>query len=154
MRSISPHRLFAALMLVAVPLALTGCSREQHASASGTVTLNGSGLKHRVVLTFVGPDHIPCSTQTDDNGEFHIANLPLGETAVIASTIPDGGPATRPLGAPSEKSGSSTRITRQPAHTQPQEVPVAYGDATHPLLHYTLQEGDNALQINLVTKTK
>jgi hypothetical protein len=154
MRYISLDRLFAALVLVAVPLTLTGCAREPHASASGTVTLNGTSLKHRVVLTFVGPDHVPCSTQTDDQGEFHIANLPLGETAVIASTIPDGGPAARPLGVPSEKAATGTRLTRQPTQTQPQEVPASYGDAVHPLLHYTLQEGENPLQINLVTKAK
>jgi hypothetical protein len=153
MRYSSLQHPFAALVLVGVSITLTGCGREPHASASGTVTLNGAGLKHRVVLTFVGPDHIPWSTQSDDQGEFHIANLPLGETVVTASSIPDGGPATRPLGAPNEKSSAGTRLTRQ-AHSLPQEVPASYGDAAHPLLRYTLQEGENALQINLVTRAK
>jgi hypothetical protein len=148
------RRLAPVLALVAVVVG-SGCERGPQASATGTVTLNGARLKHRAVLTFVGPDHAPRSTETDERGAFNISDLPPGATTVMVSSIPAGGPATRPLGAPGEPV-SGSRIARPTVPTatatQTSEVPAEYGDATHPLLSFTLQDGDNPLDIDLRTK--
>jgi hypothetical protein len=81
----------------------------------------------------------------------------VGPNAVMVSSIPDGGPATRPLGAANDKSNPSTRFARPAPRAgaqlaaQQSEVPSQYGDATHPLLSFTLLEGDNPLEINLTS---
>lgn len=152
MLTIVLKRLLSALLLIAVFCAMAGCGSESHASASGTVTLNGLGLKHRAVLTFVGADHMPRSTETDDSGSFHIADLPPGTVTVTVSSIPDGGPASRPLGGARDDSKLSNRMIRKT--TIVSEVPVEYGDATRPLLQFILQQGENPLQVDLTKRSK
>jgi hypothetical protein len=156
MRVLVLRRLLPALLLLSVLVVACGCGREFPASASGTVALNGGALKHRAVLTFMGPDHTPRSTETDEHGAFQITDLPVGATAVMVSSIPDGGPAARPLGMPNQKTKTDSRLARPATRTltQTTEIPAEYGDASHPLLTYTIQEGDNQLTINLVIRTK
>jgi hypothetical protein len=145
-------------VLLALPVLASGCGEQTRprARASGTVTLDGSNLKHRAVLTFLGPDRTPRSTETDEHGAFRIDDLPPGATTVTVSSVPEGGPATRPLGAPGQRSTAGTRLAPRTARTSgvSTEVPPEYGDATRPRLNYMILEGDNALDINLTTGPK
>jgi hypothetical protein len=143
MRSCSLGMVVAALLL----WTLAGCSGQPHARVSGTVTLQGMPLKNKVVLTFVGPDQVPRSTQTDETGAFSLTDLPIGETRVTVVSIPEGG--SRPQGQAAQENASSRgRLGAAPATLA--EVPWEYGDAANPRLTFTLVEGDNDLPINLV----
>jgi hypothetical protein len=150
--------LFPALCLGAAA-AFTGCSGEPRASVSGSVKLKGAPLKHRAVLTFVGPDHTPMSIRTDEGGAFSLAGLPVGETRVTVVTVPDEGPTSRIPEAPSPHGGRLQG--RAPAGARearpsspPSEVPQEYGDAAHPRLKFNLSEGGNELPIDLGSPTR
>jgi hypothetical protein len=144
----SSLRLVAAALLVS---ALAGCSSEPRARVFGKVTLQGVPLRNKVVLTFVGTDHVPLSTQTDETGAFSLTDLPVGETRVTIVSIPEGGPQPRRPAAPQAQSSSSARLSYSPPSLA--EVPAEYGDAANPKLKFALVEGDNDLSIDLVSST-
>ena len=68
MNTISVKQLIIALFIVGMGAVVSGCGTGPQGSASGTVTLDGAPLKHRAVLTFVGADNTPRSTETDERG--------------------------------------------------------------------------------------
>jgi len=146
------RRSFGALCLTAAALAASGCWHRPTASASGRVALNGVPLKGQVLLTFVGQDNTPRSTRTDASGAFAVSGLNVGETRVTLVSVPEGGAATRELvratqGAPGARSASTAAASKS-------EVPAEYGDATNPRVTCTLQEGDNALNVEIQTSSK
>jgi hypothetical protein len=147
MRRSSLRLLFATLFLSAAAGLLGGCSSAPRASVSGKVTLQGAPLKNKVVLTFVGADNVPHSTQTDETGTYCLTGLPIGAARVTLVSIPDGGPAPRAFKSQDQTpAGARQGYAPQP----PPEVPLEYGDAGNPKLTFNLVEGDNDLPINLV----
>jgi hypothetical protein len=153
MSSSSFRRLIPALCLGAAA-GLSGCSGEPRAAVSGTVKLKGAPLKHKVVLTFVGPDHTPMSTQTDDGGAFSLAGLPVGEARVTLVAIPDGGPTPRVPEGPAPHGGRLQGPRGARPSAPPSEVPPEYGDAAHPRLTFNLTEGKNELPIDLASPSR
>jgi hypothetical protein len=153
MSSSTFRRLILAVCLGAAA-ALSGCSGEPRAAVSGTVKLKGAPLKHKVVLTFVGPDNTPISAQTDEGGAFSLTGLPVGETRVTLVSVPDGGPTPRVPEGPALHGGrlQGARGARPPA--PPSEVPAEYGDAAHPRLKFNLAEGNNELPIDLASPSR
>jgi hypothetical protein len=141
------RRLFPAVLLAAAALAASGCGRALPASASGQVTLNGAPLKGPVLLTFIGPDSTPRSTQTDPTGVFNISGLAVGETRVTIVSIPEGGPAVRELSRGTPGAPPSRPVARPAASRS--EIPAEYGNAAEPRVTFTLQDGDNPVNIEL-----
>lgn len=149
MRSSSLRLLFPALFLCAMAGLLAGCAGEPRASVSGKVTLQGMPLKNKAVLTFIGPDHVPLNTETDESGAYSLAGLPIGETRVTIVSIPEGGPTSRSLNSVQDKSSLRGRLGYSLA--PPTEVPLEYGNAADPVLKFNLVEGNNELPIDLVS---
>ena len=140
-------RLAPTLLLIAAASGSAGCSGEPRANVSGTVTLDGAALKNRVRLTFVGADHVPRSTLSDDSGAFSLAGLPIGEVTVTLVSVPAGGPKPRPRARIKDPS-PDRHADNLPPLEEP-EVPEEYGDAANPLLTFQLKEGDNLLPIDV-----
>jgi hypothetical protein len=148
----SVRRLFPGLVLALASIGACGCGGKPTSSASGKVTLKGAALKSKVLLTFVGPDNVPRSAQTDASGEFTISGLAVGTTRVTVVPLPVEGPTPRAPGKMKDKADAGPRLSALPAAEE--EIPFAYGDAAHPQLTYTLQTGHNALDIDLGTSTE
>jgi hypothetical protein len=108
-------------------------------------------LKNKVVLTFVGADNVPLSTQTDDSGAYSVDGLPVGEVRVTVVSVPEGGPASRSFARP-EGGAPAGRLSHLPAPLT--EVPAEYGNAARPLLRFDLEEGNNELPIDLGTPAR
>jgi hypothetical protein len=135
----SPRFVFALLAVASA--AFAGCgSSDSAASVSGVVTLNGKPLPGKVLLSFVGTDNVPRSTETDDAGRFTVSGLPAGEVAVMVSEASAPAPVSRQ--AEGARPAPRTKAARG-------AVPPEYADAGRPLLRYTLAAGDNALAVEL-----
>jgi hypothetical protein len=144
------HRSFRSLRLrfalfalaAAVPV---GCdSGPPTASVGGVVTINGRPLTGKVLLSFVGADRVPRTTETDELGKFTLDGLQPGEVTVTVSGAP--APESAPEGAARHTGGTRAAPRGKAAHG---EVPPEYSDASRPLLRYTLAPGDNHLAVEL-----
>jgi hypothetical protein len=124
---------------------VSACSGPSRARVTGKVTVKGAPLKGKVVLTFLGPDHEPRSTQTDDTGSYALGDLPVGPARVTVVPIPEGGPASRGHGGRTAPGKGAPRREAAPKS----EVPAAYMDASQPRLSFDLQPGDNPIAIDL-----
>jgi hypothetical protein len=145
------RRPLLALLVAVAPLTVAGCAATTQANVSGTVTYLGKALKRKAVLTFVGADNVPRSTETDDGGHFTIVGLPDGEVTVTVTPL-GGGSTPHSLAATKDTPSGAPRPSGKSA--PPSDIPPEYGDATHPRLRNQLQAGGNVWNIDLMSSPR
>src|SRR3954447_25447243 len=156
-------RLLAGLLLVALASAL-GCGNNFRnvATVNGTVTLDGKPVTAGRV-SFTSPDNRVGSAQLDAQGKYAMKDAPVGEVTATV-TVPKANVRTPkapkgigimkpPPGAPpgpSEGEGASSTgggMLIDPKLIVP--VPEKYADAKTSGLKYTVQKGDQTIDIPL-----
>lgn len=137
----------------ALALAVTACGQreirlpETGADLSGTVTYGSDSINFALIIV-AGKDGTQATGNIDDDGKYHITNVPLGEVKVAVNTEAGYGDfmsksMSKAYQGPDGKGGGKKKLG---TYTK---VPAKYHDVASSPLKTTIQKGPNTFNIKI-----
>lgn len=143
----------AAVAVVLVALAVTGCSSEpQVGTVSGTVTVDGKPAEG-VALTFVGADGRVATASSDAQGRYQAVEVPVGPVNVTAYGMTGDDDQSEGMIA---KNRGAADPTRPPPAAAPKKkalrVAERFADPNTSGLKHTATAGASTFDVPLTSK--
>jgi hypothetical protein len=135
-------RWLAPSLFALLVLGLVGCG---NANMSGHVVMDKKPVVFGTLLV-IGPDHLPRQVPIKEDGSYRLADIPPGEVKVAVNSVDPKSTGKELI----RRGGVDAKLYDSFDHIKGWfPIPAKFGDFNTSGLTYTLQRGDNPIEIEL-----